>query len=69
MQGTASCTSYAMDRMLNGTATHYFRIDGDLCGCRDEMDDASEQNIRDLKRLAGQFIDMHDADRRRLTEP
>jgi patatin-like phospholipase/acyl hydrolase len=64
MQGTASCTSHAMDRMLNdygGTATRYFRIDGDLCGCKDEMDDASEQNIRDLKRLAGQFIDTHDA--------
>lgn len=63
-----------MDRMLNdcvGTATRYFRIDGDLSGCKDEMDDASEHNIRDLKRLAGQFIDTRRETecRRRLAEP
>lgn len=48
------------ERLCWYSTTRYFRIEGDLSGCKNGMDDASEAEYPRPQRLAGQFIDRHE---------
>lgn len=63
MQGQASTASYQAAHLLNadGDRPGYWRIDAELDGPSDEIDDASEANVDALEAFAGRLIGRHDA--------
>lgn len=61
MQGQASTASYQAERLLpRDDGAVYCRIDGQLTGASDALDDASSKNIAELERFAGMLIAQHE---------
>lgn len=58
MQGQASTTSYQMQGLYGA---RYLRIDGDLDNASDDLDNATPENLADLRREAQNFIAAHSA--------
>ncbi len=64
MDGQADATGYHLDRLLNPPAgpRRYYRIDGELVGANEDMDDASPKNTAALRRLGERIAADHAAD-------
>lgn len=63
MHGQSDATSFQLSQVLNtGGVTRFYRIDHELVFGNDDMDDASETNIRALEQLAREMISQHSAD-------
>jgi patatin-like phospholipase/acyl hydrolase len=60
-QGQASTVSYQMNSLFRG-APSYFRVAGKLENASDDLDDASPENIRNLRLDAQNFIGAASAD-------
>jgi hypothetical protein len=64
MHGQSHAAEHQLELLLNGgPQTNYYRLDAELDGVNDEMDDATDENLAALdrfaKRLIGQEIDAH----------
>jgi predicted acylesterase/phospholipase RssA len=59
--GVSDAVDYQMRKLLEEfkDPTQYYRFQGELTHANDDMDDASERNIRDLRLLAGSLIENH----------
>jgi hypothetical protein len=57
MHGQCSAAEHQMELLLAASGQeNYYRLDAELNGVNDEMDDASEENLEALERFAGTLI-------------
>jgi hypothetical protein len=62
MQGQCDAAEHQLELLLNsGAAPNYFRLDAKLDGVNDEMDDASEQNLKALGEFTARLIEAQSA--------
>ena len=62
MHGQCHAAEHQLELLLNsGTQTNYYRLDAELSGVNDEMDDASEENLAALERFAKRLIEAESA--------
>jgi patatin-like phospholipase/acyl hydrolase len=62
MQGQCDSAEHQLELLLNGGAkTNYYRIDAELDGVNDEMDDASKENLASLERFTRKLIEAESA--------
>lgn len=63
MHGQANATEYHLDKLLNTTgAKRFFRLDKDLVDASDAMDDATPENLANLREEAADIITAHGED-------
>lgn len=57
MQGQCNAAEHQLELLLNsGRESNYFRLDAELDGVNDEMDDASEENLLALEQFTARLI-------------
>ena len=62
MHGKCHAAEHQLEMLLNcGPEPNYYRLDAELDGVNDEMDDASNENLAALERFARRLIEMESA--------
>jgi uncharacterized protein len=62
MHGQSHAAEHHLELLLNGgPQTNYYRLDAELSGVNDEMDDATDENLAALDRFAKRLIEAESA--------